>query len=29
MLACYTQVLQLGVDVLEIEPLPNLPIIKD
>ncbi|MFQ5999503.1 MAG: succinate dehydrogenase iron-sulfur subunit [Candidatus Bathyarchaeia archaeon] len=29
MLACYTQVLQLGVDVLEIEPLPNLPLIKD
>jgi len=29
MLACYTQVLQLGVDVLEIEPLPNLPILKD
>jgi len=29
MLACYTQVLQLGVDVLEIEPLPNLPVIKD
>jgi succinate dehydrogenase/fumarate reductase iron-sulfur protein len=29
MLACYTQVLQLGVNVLEIEPLPNLPVIKD
>jgi len=29
MLACYTQVLQLGVDALEIEPLPNLPVIKD
>ena len=29
MLACYTQVLQLGFDVLEIEPLPNLPVIKD
>ncbi|UCC33540.1 MAG: 4Fe-4S dicluster domain-containing protein, partial [Candidatus Bathyarchaeota archaeon] len=29
MLACYTQVLQLGVDRLEIEPLSNLPIIKD
>lgn len=29
MLACYTQVLQLGADVLEIEPLPNLPVIKD
>lgn len=29
MLACYTQVLQLGVDVLEIEPLPNLPVVKD
>jgi len=28
-LACYTQVLQLGVDILEIEPLPNLPVIKD
>jgi succinate dehydrogenase/fumarate reductase iron-sulfur protein len=29
MLACYTQVLQLGADILEIEPLPNLPVIKD
>jgi succinate dehydrogenase/fumarate reductase iron-sulfur protein len=29
MLACYTQVLQLGVDILEIEPLSNLPVIKD
>jgi len=29
MLACYTQVLQLGMDVLEIEPLPNLPVTKD
>ena len=29
MLACYTQVLQLGVDTLEIEPLSNLPVIKD
>ncbi len=29
MLACYTQVHQLGVGVLEIEPLPNLPVIKD
>ena len=29
MLACYTQVLQLGVDTLELEPLSNLPIIKD
>jgi len=28
-LACYTQVLQLGADVLEIEPLPNMPVIKD
>ncbi len=28
-LACYTQVLQLGVDTLEIEPLSNLPVIKD
>ena len=28
-LACYTQVLQLGVDTLEIEPLSNLPIVKD
>ncbi|MDH5450051.1 MAG: 2Fe-2S iron-sulfur cluster-binding protein [Candidatus Bathyarchaeota archaeon] len=29
MLACYTQVLQLGVDTLKIEPLSNLPVIKD
>ena len=29
MLACYTQVLLLGVDTLEIEPLSNLPVIKD
>jgi len=29
MLACYNQVLQLGVDTLEIEPLSNLSIIKD
>lgn len=29
MLACYTQVLQLGVDTLEVEPLANLPVIKD
>jgi succinate dehydrogenase/fumarate reductase iron-sulfur protein len=29
MLACYTQVLQLGVELLEIEPLSNLPVIKD
>ncbi len=29
MLACYTQVLQLGLKVLEIEPLPNLPVVKD
>ncbi|MDH5780505.1 MAG: succinate dehydrogenase/fumarate reductase iron-sulfur subunit, partial [Candidatus Bathyarchaeota archaeon] len=28
-LACYTQVLQLGVNTLEIEPLSNLPVIKD
>jgi succinate dehydrogenase/fumarate reductase iron-sulfur protein len=28
-LACYTQVLQLGVSTLEIEPLPNLSVIKD
>jgi len=28
-LACYTQVLQFGVDTLEIEPLSNLPIVKD
>ena len=29
MLACYTQVLQLGSDSLVIEPLSNLPVIKD
>jgi succinate dehydrogenase/fumarate reductase iron-sulfur protein len=29
MLACYTQILDLGVDRLEIEPLSNLPVIKD
>ena len=29
MLACHTQVLHLGERRLEIEPLPNLPIIKD
>jgi succinate dehydrogenase/fumarate reductase iron-sulfur protein len=29
MLACYVQVLQLGAEVLEIEPLPNHPVIKD
>jgi len=29
MLACYTQVLELGVDSLEIEPLSNMPLIKD
>ena len=29
MLACYTQVLQLGVNTVQIEPLPNLPVIKD
>jgi succinate dehydrogenase/fumarate reductase iron-sulfur protein len=29
MLACYTQVLNLESDFLIIEPLPNLPIIKD
>jgi len=29
MLACYTQVLDLGVDALVIEPLANAPIIKD
>jgi len=28
-LACYTQVLQPEVDVLEIEPLPNMPVVKD
>ena len=28
MLACYTQVLDLGVDILTIEPLSNLPVIK-
>jgi len=29
MLACYTQVLQLGVDSLEVEPLSNLRVVKD
>jgi succinate dehydrogenase/fumarate reductase iron-sulfur protein len=29
MLACYTQVLHLESNVLNIEPLPNLPVIKD
>jgi succinate dehydrogenase/fumarate reductase iron-sulfur protein len=29
MLACYTQVLGLGADVLTIEPLSNLPVVKD
>lgn len=29
MLACYTQVLQLGVGTLDIEPLSNLSVIKD
>jgi len=29
MLACYTQVLDLGADCLVIEPLSNLPIVKD
>jgi succinate dehydrogenase/fumarate reductase iron-sulfur protein len=29
MLACYTQVLDLGVDSLTLEPLSNMPIIKD
>jgi succinate dehydrogenase/fumarate reductase iron-sulfur protein len=29
MLACYTQVLHLGVDIIKIEPLTNLPVIKD
>lgn len=29
MLACYTQVLQLGVDTIELAPLSNLPVIKD
>ncbi|MDH7477932.1 MAG: succinate dehydrogenase iron-sulfur subunit [Candidatus Bathyarchaeota archaeon] len=29
MLACYTQVLDLGVDTLELAPLSNLPVIKD
>ena len=29
MLACYTQVLHLGTDVVELEPLPNLPVIRD
>lgn len=29
MLACYTQVLDLNADTLEIEPLQNLPVVKD
>jgi len=29
MLACYTQVLDLGVDSLVIEPLSNMPVVKD
>jgi succinate dehydrogenase/fumarate reductase iron-sulfur protein len=29
MLACYTQVLDLGIDSIVLEPLSNLPIIKD
>ena len=29
MLACYTQVLHLGTDIVTIEPLPNMPVIKD
>jgi len=29
MLACYTQILHLGVDSITIEPLSNLPVIKD
>ncbi|MGQ9507489.1 MAG: succinate dehydrogenase iron-sulfur subunit [Candidatus Bathycorpusculaceae bacterium] len=29
MLACYTQVLDLGVDKLELAPLSNMPVIKD
>jgi succinate dehydrogenase/fumarate reductase iron-sulfur protein len=29
MLACYTQVLDLGADTLVIEPLSNMPVIKD
>lgn len=29
MLACHTQVLQLKAEILEIDPIPNLPIIKD
>jgi succinate dehydrogenase/fumarate reductase iron-sulfur protein len=29
MLACYTQVLDLGVDSLTIDPLSNMPVIKD
>ncbi|MDI6690706.1 MAG: succinate dehydrogenase iron-sulfur subunit [Candidatus Bathyarchaeota archaeon] len=29
MLACYTQVLDLKVDVLELAPLSNMPVIKD
>lgn len=29
MLACYTQVLQLDAQLIEVEPLPNLPLIND
>jgi succinate dehydrogenase/fumarate reductase iron-sulfur protein len=29
MLACYTQILDLGVDSITLEPLSNLPVIKD
>ena len=29
MLACYTQVLDLGAEVLTMEPLSNLPVVKD
>jgi succinate dehydrogenase/fumarate reductase iron-sulfur protein len=29
MLACYTQILDLGVDSVALEPLSNLPVIKD
>ncbi len=29
MLACYTQVLPLGMDIFFLEPLPNLPVVKD
>jgi len=29
MLACYTQILDLNSDILVLEPLPNLPVIRD